>query len=488
MLGVGKNTGSLRKALVVAAAVAVTAGCSELDVLEVNDPDVVTPEQSSGPAAVPIKIAGGINTFREAYEHYAYEVSLLTDEFLLAGTFPTRVEIDERNPSPSNVTINGMWQDLQVARRTNDDNVLLFEKQIDNPDWSSVKSNMQRGLALGNLLAGYTRILLAEGFCQSIVTEPESLQEGSPLEPPARMQDAISSFQKAIEWAGKAGLTGGATDAESAARVGIARAHMFLGNYDQAASAASQVPTEMQFNIDYSTNSTAEFNELFGITWGEDTDALRITVGDGTDPSRHNEKYAYFDEWVDQNLLIPEGLHGKDAFGSQTRPVNLQTVFGDPTTNPNGRDTSIPLATGWEAQMIEAEVLLRNGQPEAAEDMVNALLEDPTMNPMARVEPGLRDTPGPAGNVMTGFEPVDLGDESLEGDLRDMARAYAAGLFAQTHRQHMLRRLFRNDGINMYPQGPTVGNSMSLPVPRQELVNNTRIETGCPGGNIPGQG
>lgn len=286
-------------------------------------------------------------------------------------------------------------------------------------------------------------------------------------------------------------MTANPNDVASAARVGKARALMFLGRYQEAADAVSDVPTEMLFNADFSENTTAEINEVYAITWGDFAVAnLRFTVGNGEDPSRNNEEWAFYDEWFEQNLIIPPGFHTRTAFGAPSRPVSLQTVYGDPSVSPNGRSAPIPVATGWEARMIEAEAMLRNGEVAAAEDQVNALLADPTVNPLVKVEDRLT-SPAATGETLGPFEPVDFTDDGgfvPEDDLPEMGRAYAAGLWLQSHRQHFLRRLFRNDGIDLFP-ATQPGDAMSLPVIRDELVNNPDIDTACPGGqNIPGKG
>lgn len=485
-----QNVGSWVKALGTAVLVAATAGCADrLDVLSVEDPDVVTPEQTEGPAAVPNKVAGSINTFREMYDDYVLYTGLLTDEYLLAGTFPTRLEIDERQPVPNNGSITAdVYTPLHRARRTADDNVLLFTEVKDDPAFESVRPQVLDGLALGRLFAGYTRLFFAETFCQSIVSEPEPFAESSPLLPAERLQGAIEQLQQAIPAAQDAGMASGASNVAAAARVGIARSLMFLGEFQRAAEVASQVPTDFQFDVDFSANTFEESNEVFGQTWAGFSDFdLRWTVGDGTDGSRNFEEWPYLEEWIDQNLIIPDGMHDRQAFGSPGRPVNLQTVYAGPTLAANGREAPIPLATGWEARMYEAEVMLRNGQTQAAEELVNSLLSNPDVNPLVRVEPALLGTEGPAGNLFGEFEPVDF-TGNLEEDLTKLARAYSAGLWQQGHRQHVLRRYFRQNGINLYPQGEAIGNSMSLPITRQELVNNPNVEMGCPEGSIPGQG
>lgn len=140
--------------------------------------------------------------------------------------------------------------------------------------------------------------------------------------------------------------------------------------------------------------------------------------------------------------------------------------------------------------MIEAEALLRSGAVQQAEDLVNSLLSDPSANPLARINPSLLSA-GTTGATFDAFDPVDFTDDGgfvPEDDLLDLARARAAGMWLSGQRQGLLRRLFRNDGIDLYPTGSDVGQSMSLPVVQQELENNPNISQACPEGATPGQG
>ncbi|MFB6240852.1 MAG: hypothetical protein ABEJ46_04740, partial [Gemmatimonadota bacterium] len=369
--------------LAVTLAVGVT-GCTD-EILDVNDPDVVTPRQLEGPAGVPNRVAGMINDFREAYDDYVNYTGLLTDEFVLGGTFPTRLEIDQRRPGPDNTTIEGdVWTPMQVSLRTATDNDSLFTANLDNEAFSNVKSDLREGIALARLFGGYQRVFFSELFCQS----------------------------------------SGDKNVAAAARVGQARALMFLGNYQEAASRVAQVPTDFVFTMEYSANTPSETNEVYARSWGTNNFNLRWTIGNGKDQSRGNEKYAFYDSWVSKGLIIPPEAHDRTAFGSPNRPVSLENIY-------TSKSDPIPLATGWEARMIEAEAMLRNGQAGAAQQMVNKLLSSPELNPIADVT----------------FEPVDFTDGGgfqPQDDLPEMARARAAGLWLQGQRQGTLRRFFRN--------------------------------------------
>lgn len=131
--------------------------------------------------------------------------------------------------------------------------------------------------------------------------------------------------------------------------------------------------------------------------------------------------------------------------------------------------------------MIEAEAMLRNGQAQTAQELVNRLLSSPGLNPMTKVNPALNDGEAPD---MGAFDPVDFTDGGgfvAEDDLPELARARSAGLWLSGQRQGTFRRFVEQDGVNLYPEG-TQGDDTSFPVQKQELDNNPNISSACPAG------
>lgn len=437
----------------IAVLLLAATGCSIDELLKVNDPDIVTPEQAAGPAAVPATVAGMVGDFQISFGNYAIYAALFTDEMILAGTFPTRIDVDERNVQldPNNGTLEAdMFGPFQVARESADRNLASWTGALDDPAYASVKDNLEEGFALANLYGGYLRAMMAEAYC-SVVLEPK----GEPVTPAAAMEAALARLQQTQSVATQYGLT----DIATAARVGQARALMYLGRYSEAAAAAASVPEDFVFMAEYSDNQSSQYNVVHAYTWGVNPFVLRWTVGDGTAGNRHNELWPYFQEWIDQGLLVddPPGYEAVEiGIG-----VALQLAYDAP-----GR--SIPVATGWEAQMDIAEAELRSGQVAQAQARVNGLLANPALNPLKAMNPDL-----PLG----AFTPVSF-TGTLATDLPQMARARASGLWLNTDRQATLRRYYQNDGIDLYPTG-TQGSDVSFPIPQQEIDNNPHVSGGC---------
>ena len=487
----GRTLGTMAAVML---ALAALAGCDG-SLLDVDDPDNVQPAEQLSPGDIPSRFGGVVSDFSNMYDFYVLYAGLMTDEFVLAGTFPTRLEIDRREPNSSNTSIDEeVWEPLSVSRASSDALVEQFADALGNPDFAGTEDQLRQGIAFGNLLGGYDRIFFAEMFCQSIFGGQEDLPrigsappESAPLSSAERMQEALQVLQRAETAAADAGED----DVGLAALVGQARAQMWLGNHQEAADLVGGVPDDFVFLVEYSDNTIAQENEIFQQTWNVNTGGLRWTVGDGADASRGNERWTYFDEWLDQGLVLPAsvaaGPAGKNAFNG-TSPVSLQTLYAG-RSGQAGADAPVVLASGWEARMIEAENELRNGDPEVAQGIVNDLLTDPDQvaNPLLQVMPSLAEpasTGDFTGEQLGAFEAVDFGDEPLQGDLAELARARAAGLWMTGERQSTLRRFAQefNDrsALGLYPDRS--GDAISLPVPSAEVDNNANIGSACPAG------
>lgn len=491
------NTRWLRKPLsvLVAALVVFVAGCDG-SILDVDDPDNVLPSDELSPGDVPSRFGGVVSDFANMYDFYVLYAGLFTDEFVLAGTFPTRLEIDRRAPNSSNVSIDEeVWEPLSVSRASADALVEEFTAALDDPAFEDTEEGLRQAIAFGRLFAGYDRIFFAELFCQSIFGGQEDFPrisdappETAPVSSDARMREAVG----VLEAAGAAAAEAGEEDVRLAALVGRARALTWLGEHAAAADLVAEVPDEFVFLVEYSDNTIAQENEVFQQSWNINAGGLRWTVGDGTDASRGNERWAYYDEWLDQGLVLPSSVAAgpaeKNAFNG-TSPVSLQTLYAG-RSGDAGADASIVLASGWEARMIEAEAELRGGSPGDAQDIVNALLEDPaqTLNPMVAVQPDLVEPAGSGAFTderLGDFAPVEFGDEPLQGDLVELARARSAGLWLTGERLGTLRRLAEEFddrlALGLWPDRSSE-NAISLPVPDAEVDNNTNLGSACPAG------
>lgn len=410
-----------------------TAACEAP--LAIEAPGILTTDELTGPGAVQSVINGIIGDFAEAYDDYVRYATLFTDEFILSGTFPTRLEVDDRRILAINGSLNAeVYEPLSTARFSADTGVVNFTAVQSDPDFEALTDLLTEGIAVGRLFGGYSRVLLSELYCQSAVAGGVFLTSDD------RMQDALDLLIQA-EVAGK---DAGISDLTNAAIVGQARANLWLGDNAAAAAAARRVPAGFEFVLDYSENDPVQFNEVHSLTWGRGRQLIRWTVGDGTEAARANERFAYFDEWVTLGLIDPNPPSSFVSFNSAIS-VQLQLLYDDGLQ-------PIVLASKAEADLIEAEVALRASDFVTANTLVN----------------NLRST-------NWSLSAIDFAAmATLGARLTQLAQERSRELWLTGQRQGTLRRLRANDGINLYPSNSSASfDQTCFPVPQQEVDNNT---------------
>lgn len=455
--------------LLVAGLLGVLGGCD--NVLGVDERGIITPADldRAGPQAVPTLLHGVVGAYHSAVDGITRYAALLTDEMILSGTFPTRLQVDNRRILPDNANVTGMYTAVHQARFQADTIAFVFEGRLGDPAFSQVADDLREGIVLGKLYGGYTRLWLAELFCWSILTglHPES----SPQMPDQRMADALDFLEQAEARASAEGLT----SARLAAIVGQARAHLWRGNYGLAGSLASQVPRDFAYWAEYSNNDPSQYNGMYVFTWG-DTEAIRWTVGDGTWAARGNERWEHFDEFVRLNLLRNRPPDFRSMQGSI--PVVLQMLYNRP-------EAGVLVGSGVEARLIEAEVAVREGRTEAAEALLNDLRADFSLRANFR-----RGIPPPLPqNQLQGI--TLTGD--LQEDLKRVADERARELWLTGDRHTTSRRLRWDPAldIDLFPPVKAAiggGDDIAFPMVERELQNNPNLSRNdaCPPGQQPG--
>ena len=455
--------------LVLAGVLCMTA-CD--GILEVDETGIIVFEDidAGGPTAVPAIINGMVGNYQEAVDDIVRYTALLSDEMILSGTFETRLQVDRRRVLANNGTLtSAMYTPLHQARMQADTTVDLLGIRLQDAAFAEVGDELREGIAFGKLYGGFSRLWLAEVYCWSILTG--MFPESSPLMPDARMLQAISFLQEAETLAAIAGLG----DIRSAAISGQARAHLWLGNFSQAATLAAEVPRDFVYAAEYSQNDPVQFNEMYMFTWG-DIQSIRWTVGDGTATTRGNERWEHFDEFQALNLLQNEPS-GFTSFSSAI-PVGLQLLY-------NRADSEVLVASGAEAMLIRAEVAVRNSQTETAELLLNDLRSDYSLRATIRwsVEP-----PDPA-NVL---QALTLTGNFTE-DLKTVADERARELWLTGDRLTTSRRLRLDPTVNIDLFPPvktriTGGDDIAFPIVKLELDNNSNLSSGdaCPAGQTVG--
>ena len=328
-------------------------GISCDSVVEVTDPDIVTPESLDSEAGLQTLRAGSLGDLAVAMSGSAaghgattglvVMSGLMVDEYDYSGTFPTRREADTRNLQDINFDMNRIYGNLHLARAGAETTIDLLVNFGGDPE---IESEMQS-------IVGYSYILFAETFCGGIPfskapADGGDLIFGEPLSKQEMFTGAIDWFDQAIANAG------GNDKLDNLARVGRARALLGLGQIDDAANEVATVPTDFVYNIEHSDNSRRQENGIYIMT----TVRRQFSIADGKGGNGLMYRSA-------MDPRVP--WDGGTEFGQDDITLYYNQLKFNSSSAP------VALASGIEARLIEAEAAANADDAGTVQDIHNAL-------------------------------------------------------------------------------------------------------------------
>ena len=437
--GAGRTAGFRIPAAAIALLVFGLTACDSEKILEVEDPDVATPGSLEGAAALGVVHAGAIGNFQVAYsgsdlaEGQIQASAWLSDEYINSETFPTRIEVDQRSITEENGTMNTIMREIQRARASAD---FASEKFV-----ASAPTDVR--LAETMNLAGFAIDIMGENYCSGVpfskLLGTGEIVFGEQRTTAQMWDDAIAKFDSALAVIG-ARTTAAAVTQARLARVGKARALLNRGDFAGAAAAiggTAGVPTSFEYLIFHSVNTGRQNNGI----WVFQHVASRFSAADMEGgnglPFRS-----------DNDPRTPTSRAGGAGVGfDNVTPLFFVDKYPD-------RDSPVPLATGIEARLIEAEAALRAG------NVAGAFL---TLNTLR------------AGIGLTALVPA----ATTAGQVDQLFKERAYWLWFTSHRVGDLRRLIRQYGrtedqvfpIGNYFKGGTYGDDVNFIIPLDERNN-----------------
>ena len=167
-----RNVLGPRHLLLMASLIFVSAACDQ--VLEVTNPGDVTEEGLQGEEALPVVVNGVYGDFQDAYDEAVEFAALFTDELIHSGSFPSYAQVDDRAITPPNVEMEDLYTELGTTRFTADRAVANIREVLGADAESSPL------LAMALAFAGYSRVVLADNFCQVTIDVGLPTREGDP--------------------------------------------------------------------------------------------------------------------------------------------------------------------------------------------------------------------------------------------------------------------------------------------------------------------
>ncbi len=434
-------------------------GCDHL--LQVQDPDVVSPGNLTGADKLSTQLAASISQMQVAFggdgtgdEGLINITGLFTDEFSFTETFPTRIVIDQRNVTNNNSTLLPVFFNVEQAR------AIAANASDQFNQFGALDKDHTEVLSL----EGYAQTLLAETYCGAVPfskQNPDGSQSNTtPLSTEQMLETAVATFDSAINIAADSNDLA----RQYLARVGKARALLDLGgpaNIAEADTVVASVPTTFVYQILHSVNTARENNGVNELIFQEG----RWSVSDN------------------------EGTNGLDFISSHDPRVRTEDLgigfdgaseFWGPLKDSTRTMPDI-LASGAEARLIQAEAALEAGQ-------TSTWLSD--LNDLRSQVAELSNSPilnlGPGDSSLAPLS--DPGDAASR--LKLMFRERAFWMYATAHRLGDMRRLTRSTGgtpagyglpiESVFPTGTwvnansgpgTYGPDVSFPVPLEEGNN-----------------
>jgi len=401
-------------------------GCNLLDKgLETVAPDKVETSVLEVPANAGLIVNSAIGNFECALGAYIVDAAMASGEFMDATATAANWAFDRRDTDPTADTRYatascegyGIYTPIQVARGTSDRALELLQ------GWSDAEvPNRQDLIAKAAAYAGYSRILLGEGFCSAAIS----------LGPEMTSAEIFASAEAMFTTAITAAQAAGDQQILNMAYVGRARARLDQGNKAGASADAALVPSGFVQNATAENapvrrqNRIQTFNQSGLVSVGASYRNLTVTNSSGG-------------QVPDTRVAVTNA--GKPGTDNRT-PLYIQTKYSASTT-------PIPIASYKEAQLIIAEVA--GGQ--TAVNIINAL----------RTARGLP--------TFSSTDPVAIAAEVTEARRRE--------LFLEGQHLYDVRRLNLPldpaAGIpysTVYLKGGNYGTERCFPVPDVERLNN----------------
>lgn len=454
--------GRLQDAVVGVALAAAMLSCSSVtdSLLEVEDPDLINPDNtnsSAGAIAVANGALGRLNDVTVGQESTWLFGGLLADEWGTSSTFIQNDEADWRKVQTNNGSINTQSRRLYRVRTAANQAIGLLKT------WEPTRTALRGDMYFAR---GFAELQLASDFCNGIPLSDGANEEivyGDPLPVSAVFTAAIASFDSALS-------TASGTDAASirvrrAARIGKARAQ--LGNNQFAAAAATiTAPGADTVPTSFAYQTTLSLTTSTNIIWDQGFSAKRYTVADSL-------------EGNSRNLLVKNAIPFFSAKDPRLPVVDTKVVGQDGgtfvrTTTLYDRLTPADIVNGIDARLIQAEAALRGSDVTQWLAILNGLRQGPGRVPQV----GTVVIPSTALALLT-----DPGSDTARVSLHFREKAFWT--FSRGQRLGDLRRLvrqFQRSPANVFPVGThykttAYGDDVNFPIHTDE-TNNPKF-TAC---------
>jgi hypothetical protein len=478
--------------LALAGALALSIGCDTNKLVEVEDPAALRPEEVINAAAVPALVNGAFRQFVGGYSGFGGDAFLsasavITDETYYGDTFTTREAADKRSLQPvvlgnlSDAAFNRLMQARFNARRAFAV-VEQFASDAAVADLAEVYKSRLR------TIEGYVYVTLSEGWCSAVPfsrmpetgpIDPAKIEYGESITTQQMNDTAVVRFNEAL----------GIDATNLLAKVGKGRALLNNGRFAEAAAAVATVATDSVFHLEHSVNVSDENNPATSLQQNGRYGVANLEGGLTAAGAALRSDLNTHPLTASSAEGLPFRALRDPRVPWQARPDNSGRCFSASifcwwNNNYFTLEADVPLASGVEARLIEAEAALQAGDTALMMTRLNGLRAS-AATLLARLYTNQRQVFFNAGGGVSLDPLTDPGiglltaAERFEARRALLFRERALWLYHTGHRQGDLRRLVRNYGFTtsqVFPSGPhfrggTYGGDVAYPVPFNEQNN-----------------
>jgi len=310
------------KVLTAVAALGLVAACGNFDrLLTVQTPSRLAETSFLVPGNAALISASAVADYECALGGYIVASGLGAGELVDATQTAARWNYDRRNVeavdalySTSGCEGIGVYTPINTARYTNDQAV---QKLL---EWTDAQvPNRQRLIAINSAMAGFSLVLLGEGFCEGVIGL------GGSLTPAQLFDSAEVRFTRAIT----AATAAGDASVLNLAYVGRARARINKGQKPGAAEDAARVPVGFVYNATADATIGRRNNRIFQQVNQSNATTVAPAYRTLNDPRV---------SVTDLNRTAPDQVN---RLWNQNKYASLTATY--------------PIASGVEAQLILAE-------------------------------------------------------------------------------------------------------------------------------------
>jgi len=423
----------------------VFTGCNvKEELLAPQNPGIIDPSSVNSPAAAAGLRVGAIGQLKSRTaggESVWLYGGLLADEWKSSDTFSQRNETDQRSIQTNNANTAGAYNSLQQARgytRT------AIEKSVQyTPEAKADIAEMWFTL-------GFLEMSLAENFCNGTPmsnTVNGIPNYGDPLTNAQVYAIAVTHFDSALALA--TGTDAKSVSVKNATSIAKARTLLNLGQPTGVSGLLSSVPTDYAYMMTW--DQTTGDQQL----WALNNSAGRYTVGDSVDNITGRIPNALpFVSAKDPRVPTASPSSPKPFDG--ITPLKTQQIYP-------GRSDPIPLVSGIDARLFEAEAKMAAGDYAGMTAILNAL----------------RAASQKIGPLTVPVMPALTAPTTKDAAVDLLFREAAFWQFGRGERLPNLRREIRLYGKtqdqvfptgNFHKQG-VFGIDVNIPVPDAELTN-----------------